>query len=73
LRDALSVVALGAAIGWLVALPAGSVVASFLSGVLPHDPLTLIAVPLFLLATALLASVLPALRAARVEPGESLR
>lgn len=37
------------------------------------DPLTFIAVPLFVLATGLLASWLPARRAARIDPVSALR
>jgi putative ABC transport system permease protein len=46
---------------------------SFLYGVAPADPLTLIATSLLLVAISALASWIPARRAARVDPAETLR
>jgi predicted permease len=46
---------------------------AFLYGVAPGDPLTLAAASLALVGVALLASWIPARRAARVDPAESLR
>ena len=46
---------------------------SMLFDVHPVDPLTYVAVSLLLTAVTILASYLPALRAARVDPVESLR
>jgi ABC-type lipoprotein release transport system permease subunit len=37
------------------------------------DPVTLITVPLLLVAIAAVASLLPALRIARIDPAETLR
>ncbi|HEX5437984.1 MAG TPA: hypothetical protein VFW98_12540 [Gemmatimonadaceae bacterium] len=48
-------------------------VSGFLYGVSPADPLTLIAVALVLMAVALLASAIPARRAAAANPMASLR
>jgi ABC-type antimicrobial peptide transport system permease subunit len=45
----------------------------WLHGVTPFDPLTLAVVALILFAVALFASLLPALRAMRVNPLEALR
>jgi ABC-type lipoprotein release transport system permease subunit len=42
-------------------------------GVGPSDPVTFIAVPLVLFATALLANFIPAYRATKVDPIETLR
>jgi ABC-type lipoprotein release transport system permease subunit len=55
-------------IGWL-----SERLASFLYGGRAFDPMTLIAVPLVLLAVALLANWLPARRATKVEPVVALR
>ncbi|HEX7122555.1 MAG TPA: ABC transporter permease [Gemmatimonadaceae bacterium] len=46
---------------------------AFLYGITPADPVTLIGATLALLATAAMASWVPARRAARVDPAESLR
>jgi putative ABC transport system permease protein len=63
--------------GCLIGTAAGAGLAlaarSFLFGVRPLDPLTFSVVPLALFAVALLASWLPARRAASVEPSEALR
>ncbi len=65
--------ATGLAIGIAGALALGRVVAGLLYGVTPTDPATLLAVALFLAAVAMLATYLPARRAARVDPMLALR
>ena len=65
--------ALGLAAGALAAWMAGRLLARFLFGVAPADPLTFVLVSLLLLAVAALACWLPARRAARVDPVEALR
>ncbi|MFC4820249.1 ADOP family duplicated permease [Dokdonella ginsengisoli] len=69
LRD----VGLGLAIGLLVAIVAGRVLQGFLFGVDAADPLALAATLCALLLAGLLATALPALRAARVDPMQALR
>ncbi len=59
---------LGMAAGLAAALALGRLLASLLYGVTASDPATLAAVSLLLLGVALLASLLPAYRAARIEP-----
>jgi hypothetical protein len=64
---------MGVLIGTLGALALTRVLAGILWGVSPLDPLTLISTPVLLAGAALLASWVPALRAARVEPTVTLR
>jgi predicted permease len=67
----LTIIAL--ALGVPVALLAAKFSSSFLYGVHPHDLITFVTVPLFLLGVALLACWIPARRAARVDPQSALR
>lgn len=66
-------VALGVVIGIGLAIGAATALRSQLFGVQPADPLTLAAVTVILLVVALAAAVLPARRAARVNPVITLR
>jgi predicted permease len=63
----------GTAAGLLAALAAGRVVSSLLYGVGAFEPLTLLAITVILCGAALLATWLPARRAARVDPMVALR
>jgi predicted permease len=72
-RRGLSLAAAGVGIGLLGALAISRGVASVLYGVAPTDPATLAGVAATLLLAAALASWLPAVRAARVDPVETLR
>ena len=65
--------AIGIVIGVGAAVAAVRVIESMLFGVGAHDPLTFATVPLVLLAVAIAASLVPALRASRVDPIEVLR
>jgi putative ABC transport system permease protein len=58
----------GCAIGLLGAAAASRLLQSFLFGVSPFDPLVLALAVLFVLMLALVASLLPARRAAKVDP-----
>jgi ABC-type antimicrobial peptide transport system permease subunit len=49
------------------------VMKSAIYGVSTYDPLTLVIVPLVLVTIAAVASLLPALRIARIDPAETLR
>jgi ABC-type antimicrobial peptide transport system permease subunit len=64
---------IGLAIGLAGALALTRVLSSLLYDVRPTDPLTLACVCLVLAAVALLASYLPARRAARIDPMVALR
>jgi putative ABC transport system permease protein len=63
----------GCAIGLLGAAAASSLLRSFLFGVGPFDPLVLTLAAVFVLVVAWLASLLPARRAAKVDPMVALR
>ena len=73
LRESLLLVCLGTALGLGAAYASGRLVAAMLFGVSYTDPLTYASVALLLIGTALVASLLPAYRASRVEPLEALR
>ena len=73
LRQGLSVTLAGIAIGIGVALMLTRVMSAFLFGVGPMDPATYAAVSGALAALALLATYIPARRAARVDPILALR
>jgi ABC-type lipoprotein release transport system permease subunit len=63
----------GVGIGWVAAIGIVRLMTSLLFGVGPLDPVTFVAVPVVLAAAAMLASYLPARRAAGIDPAETLR
>ncbi len=63
----------GIAIGVASAFAAARSMAALVFGISPHDPLTFVIVPLMLGAVALATALVPARRAARVDPMEALR
>jgi putative ABC transport system permease protein len=69
----LALAAIGLAIGLVGAFGVTQVLQSLLYGVSPTDPLTFVGIPAALAGVALLASYLPARRAARVDPMLALR
>ena len=69
----LKIAGAGALLGLAAAALLTRTLASLLFGVTPLDPITFLAAPGVLVATALVASVLPALRAVRVDPAVTLR
>ena len=73
LREGARITAVGIGIGVLLALVAGRLLQGFLYGVNAVEPLVLVTAPLILLASSLLASYIPALRATQVDPTEALR
>lgn len=72
-RSALVLTAAGIAIGLAAASGLTQLMKSLLFGVSPMDPLTYAAIPLVLGVCAVVASYLPARRAAAVDPAEALR
>ena len=73
LRQASRLLAAGLFIGILAAFFTTKLVRSFLYGVAEHDWLTIVAVSVLLLVVGLVASYIPARRAAKIEPVEALR
>jgi putative ABC transport system permease protein len=65
--------AIGIAIGISGAFALTRVLASMLVDVRPTDPITFVSVAVLFLLVAVLASWLPALRAARLDPTTALR
>jgi len=72
LQQAMILVGLGIAAGLLLSLAVSNVVATILFGS-ARDPITFVAVPGMLAVVALVASLVPALRASRVDPLAALR
>ena len=72
-RQGAALAAAGALAGLLAAAAASRILESFLFGVTPYDHLTFVAAPLSLAAVALVACWLPARRAARIDPMDTLR
>lgn len=73
LKQGLKKTAIGLGVGLALGWGLGKVLESFLFQVRTEDPVTFSAIPLFLLAVSLLAYLLPARRASRVDPVEALR
>jgi putative ABC transport system permease protein len=69
----LKMAAIGITIGTALALGLTQLIKVFLYGVKPTDPLTFMSVAIVLAAIALLACVIPAIRAASVDPTVALR
>lgn len=72
-RRGLQLTAIGGALGVTVALGAMQLLRSLLFGVAPTDAITFVAVSLLFLAVALVASWLPARRAALIDPVTAMR
>jgi putative ABC transport system permease protein len=72
-KQGLKLVGLGLLIGLVVAFMLTRVMASLLFGISATDPLTFMGISLVLLAVAILASYIPALRATKVDPMIALR
>ena len=68
LRESMALVAVGVALGLLAALAATRTLAGFLYGINPADPAAFIAIAILLAVVGLAASLIPARRAAKVDP-----
>ncbi len=72
-REGMVLVAIGAALGIVLALAGTRALSSLLYGISASDPVTYVTVPLFLLSVAWLANFLPARRATGIDPIRALR
>jgi ABC-type antimicrobial peptide transport system permease subunit len=72
-RQGLAVAAVGVVLGGGIALAAGGMVKPLLFNQSPRDPIVFGLVTLTLLAVAVAASLIPARRAAKVDPMKALR
>jgi predicted permease len=72
-RQGLTMVAVGAAIGLAITFGVTRLLTALLFGVAPRDPVILGGVVAILLAVGVVASMVPAVRAARVDPLTALR
>lgn len=73
LRKAAWLLAAGLALGAGISLAAAGAAASLLFGLKPRDPVTLLGAALLLTGVTLVASLIPSMRAANVNPIDSLR
>ncbi|HEX3893825.1 MAG TPA: ABC transporter permease [Terracidiphilus sp.] len=73
LRQGLLLSLIAVALGWPAAWMVAKLATSFLYGIHPHDALTFVVVPPFLVMIALLACWIPARRAASIDPMQALR
>jgi predicted permease len=73
LRQATLLVGVGVGVGLVASLAATRLMAALLFGVAATDPVTFVAVALILAAVAIVASLVPVMRATRVDPLEALR
>jgi ABC-type lipoprotein release transport system permease subunit len=71
--EGLRMAGLGVALGLAAALFVTRILQSQLYGTTPTDPATFAGVGIFLVTVALLATWIPARRAARIDPMETLR
>jgi ABC-type antimicrobial peptide transport system permease subunit len=73
MREVAVLIGSGIAVGLLVTLAATRLLASFLYGVRPNDPLTVFLAALALASAVAAAGYWPARRASRLDPMTSLR
>jgi putative ABC transport system permease protein len=73
LGETLRTVGVGVAVGVVIAVAGARVLRALVYGVSTTDPLTFAVVPVIVVAVAVLAAMIPARRAARVDPATVLR
>lgn len=72
-RQSLMVTLIGIAAGIAASVAVGQTLETFLYGTTPYDPLILTSVPALLVVVAVMSSLLPALRAMRIDPAVVMR
>jgi len=72
-RHAMTMVGLGIFAGVALAVSCGPLIQHFVYGVTPHDTMTIVGAAVLLVGIAILACLLPARRAALVDPIQALR
>ena len=72
-REAGWMIAAGAIAGLVLAGFSGRLIATFLFGIDPLDPLTFASVPVVILLTSIVAAAAPAWRASRINPADAFR
>jgi putative ABC transport system permease protein len=73
MRQGLAVAFAGLVVGSLLAAVAARAIAGVLYGITPADPVSWLAAAAVLMSVAAIANVIPAARAARVQPTQALR
>jgi putative ABC transport system permease protein len=73
MREALTMLGVGVGLGILLVITAGRLVQAMLFGLKPGDPSTLAVAIAGMIAVAVMASLIPAQRAARIQPMQTLR
>jgi len=73
MREGLVLTFAGLIVGLLIGLAAGRLIGSLLFGIRPLDPISIIVTIILLAIASLLASYIPARRAAKIDPMEALR
>jgi predicted permease len=72
-RSGLTVTAIGAAAGMIIAALTTRAMAALLHGVTPLDPISFVVAPVLLMIVASIAALIPAMRATRVDTVRALR
>jgi predicted permease len=72
-RDSLRPVAIGLCFGLVIAFIGGQLMKNMLLGISGHDPLAIVSAVAILAGTAMLAALVPARRAARIDPAGMLK
>jgi ABC-type antimicrobial peptide transport system permease subunit len=73
LRESLALTLIGSATGLLIAAAIGQVLAGFLFGVQPIDPITFTGTTVLFVASGLAACYVPVRRATRIDPTQAIR